>query len=103
MAQSPEGTDAATLVLEGLGHLDQGITIFDHDLRLVAWNDVFLDMLGYPRDLAFVGADFASFIDYNARRGEYGPGDPVAQVAQRVETARQFLKHQIERERPDGT
>ncbi|MCV2881582.1 PAS-domain containing protein [Actibacterium sp. XHP0104] len=103
MAHSPEVTDAAMLVLEGLGHLDQGITIFDHNLKLVAWNDVFLEMLGYPRDLAFVGADFASFIDYNARRGEYGPGDPVIQVAERVEKARKFLKHHIERERPDGT
>ena len=92
----------ATLVLEGLGHLAQGITIFDSDLRLVAWNHKFLDLYEYPVDLAYVGAPFAAFIDYNARRGEYGEGDIEAQVAQRVAVARTFQPHRFVRTRPDG-
>ncbi|WP_175482116.1 PAS-domain containing protein [Gemmobacter aquatilis] len=103
MRDNPFGQRLPRLVMEGLGHLAQGITVFDADLRLVAWNAQFLETLGYPPDLAFEGADFASFIRFNALRGEYGPGDPEAQVAERVAVARRFEKHQVERRRPDGS
>ncbi len=86
----------------GLDLLDQGLTVFDEDLRMVAWNDTFLRLLGFPRELAFVGADFESFIRYNAERGEYGSGDVAALVAERVNAARRFSSHVTERVRPDG-
>lgn len=97
------GTDhGSALVAQGLEHLAQGITIFDGDLRLVAWNRRFLDLYDYPARLAFPGADFASFIDHNARRGDYGPGDIEAQVAERVRLARAFLPHRFRRRRHNG-
>lgn len=103
MSHNYQTTQYSTYVLEGLGHLDQGITIFDEDLKMVAWNRKFLEMLGYPARIAFPGANFESFITYNANRGEYGAGNPAEQVAERVEIARQFLPHRFERTRPDGT
>lgn len=102
MRSKPSEHRHSDLVLQGLGQLEQGITIFDADLRLVAWNEQFLKMYDYPFELAFEGADFASFIRYNAQRGEYGPGDHEEQVARRVETARLFQPHSIERARPNG-
>ncbi len=86
----------------GLDLLDQGITVFDADLRLVAWNEPFLRLLDFPREMAYVGAPFASFIRYNAERGEYGPGDPEALVAERVAAAAGFAGHVTERRRPNG-
>ncbi len=86
----------------GLDLLDQGITVFDGDLRLVAWNRTFLELLEFPEQLAYVGAPFESFIRYNAERGEYGPGDREVQVAQRVAAARNFAPHVTERQRPNG-
>ncbi|MBW7900072.1 MAG: PAS-domain containing protein [Rhodocyclaceae bacterium] len=86
----------------GLDLLDQGLTVFDGNLRMAAWNDTFLRLLDFPREMAFVGADFESFIRYNAERGEYGPGDSEAQVALRVDAARRFSSHVAERVRPDG-
>lgn len=86
----------------GLHLLDQGITVFDSDLKMVAWNKPFLKLLDFPAALAFVGADFESFIRYNAERGEYGPGDIEAQIQARVEAARDFQAHDFERTRPDG-
>ena len=53
----------------GLDLLDQGITVFDGDLRLVAWNRTFLDLLEFPDQLAYVGAPFEGFIRFNAERG----------------------------------
>ena len=86
----------------GLDLLDQGITVFDADLRLVAWNRPFLELLEFPNELAYIGAPFASFIRYNAERGEYGPGDIEAQITERVAAARNFAPHVTERQRPNG-
>ena len=86
----------------GLDLLDQGLTVFDADLRMVAWNEPFLKLLDFPPELAYVGAPFESFIRFNAERGEYGPGDVAAQVGERVQAARAFTPHVTERTRPDG-
>jgi PAS domain S-box-containing protein len=86
----------------GLDLLDQGITVFDADLRLVAWNRNFLKLLDFPETLAFIGAPFEAFIRYNAERGEYGPGDIESQIIERVAAARNFTPHLTERQRPNG-
>jgi len=91
-----------TMLQAGLDLIDQGLTVFDADLRLVAWNRAFMTLLDFPDALAFEGATFESFIRYNAQRGEYGTEDPEAHIAARVAAARNFTPHDIERLRPDG-
>ena len=91
-----------TMLQAGLDLLDQGMTVFDADLRLVAWNEPFLQLLGFPAELAFVGASFESFIRHNAEQGEYGAGDADSQVRERVVTAASFAPHTTERVRPNG-
>lgn len=83
--------------------IDQGFTLMDSELRLVAWNAEFLRLLDFPADMAYVGAPFDSFIRYNALRGEYGPGDPEEQTALRVAAAKALTVHEMERLRPNGT
>ena len=83
--------------------IDQGFTLIDRDLRFVAWNKTFLRLLDFPPEMAFVGAPFESFIRYNAERADYGPDDPQGYVEERVQAARAFAPHEIERTRPDGT
>ena len=82
--------------------IDQGLTVFDADLRLVAWNLTFLRLLEFPPEMAYFGAPFESFMRYNAERGEYGSADPDRAVAERVAAARSFAPHQFERVRPNG-
>jgi signal transduction histidine kinase/CheY-like chemotaxis protein len=86
----------------GLDLIDQGFTLIDSDLRFVAWNEAFIRLLDFPRELVFVGAPFESFMRYNAARGEYGPGDAPAYVAERMAAARRFAPHELERTRPNG-
>jgi signal transduction histidine kinase len=86
----------------GLDLLDRGLSIFDRDLRLVAWNRAYLQLLDFPASMGYVGAPFESFILYNAQRGEYGPGNAAQLVAERVRAARAFTPHEIERTRPNG-
>ena len=82
--------------------IDQGFTLIDNDLRMVAWNRSFLRLLDFPDVLARTGAPFEGFIRHNAARGEYGPGDLEAQVAERMDAARRFEPHEFERKRPNG-
>ena len=86
----------------GLDLLDQGVTVFDADLKMVAWNTAFLRLLDFPETLAQPGVSFEDFIRFNAERGDYGPGDPAQQVAERVARARSFQPHCTERTRPNG-
>ena len=83
--------------------IEQGFTLFDSELRMLAWNRPFLRLLGFPARMGFVGAPFESFIRYNAERGEYGPGDTERQIAERVDAARSFTAHEFERTCLDGT
>ena len=82
--------------------LDQGVTVIDSELRLIACNRTFLELLDFPDELAKPGTHFEQFIRYNAERGEYGPGDPDQQVAARVAAARAFTVHETLRLRPNG-
>jgi diguanylate cyclase (GGDEF)-like protein/PAS domain S-box-containing protein len=85
-----------------LDHLPQGISVFDENLRLRFWNDAFLDVLNLPENIVYPGVSFEELIMVPARRGEYGPGDPVRLVMERRSLALQFLPHRIERTRPNG-
>ena len=99
----PENATRYEALQAALDLIDQGITLINEDLQMVAWNRTFLRLLDFPEDLAYLGAPFEGFIRYNAQRGEYGPGDPEQQTRQRVAAARAFTVHEIERIRPNGT
>jgi diguanylate cyclase (GGDEF)-like protein/PAS domain S-box-containing protein len=92
----------SSLLAAGIEALDSGITVFDAELRLVAVNQRFFQLIGIPPAVARVGASIEALFRYNAEHGEYGVGLIEDQVAQRVATAREFAPHCFERERPDG-
>ncbi len=85
-----------------LENTDQGISMVDGDLVMVAFNQRFLELLDFPAGLFRPGDPFEKFIRYNAERGEYGEGDVEAQVRERVEFACRFEPHCFVRTRPDG-
>lgn len=101
-ANVPE-TDLCATLQAGLDRLDQGISLFDNDLRLLGWNRRFVELLDLPQELVFRGATFIDLLRFNAGRGEYGDGNADAQVTQRLKEAGHFEPHQCERIRPDGT
>lgn len=86
-----------------LDRIEQGIVLVDQDLKLVVWNQSFLRLFDFPPEMAYPGAPFESFIRCNALRGEYGPGDPEAQTAERVAMARSLQEYHLERMRPNGS
>ncbi|HEX5685913.1 MAG TPA: PAS-domain containing protein [Ideonella sp.] len=83
--------------------MEEGVSVFDADLRLVTVNRRFRELLSFPDALYVPGTPFEAFVRFNVERGDYGAGDVEQQVRERVEIARKFEAHQFERERPDGT
>ncbi|HKL64573.1 MAG TPA: PAS-domain containing protein [Roseovarius sp.] len=95
--------DCDAMTMAGLNLIQQALTIYDHDLRLAVCNRRFQEMFALPDALVTPGADFADTIRYLARRGDYGDvGCVETFVAERVETARAFEPHYMERTRANG-
>ena len=94
--------EQATYLHSVMDHLPQGITVFDAQLRLKCWNTTVLEVLDLPPPSAYPNVPFENLLMYPALRGEYGPGDPVQQVAQRRAMALKFQAHRFERTRPNG-
>ncbi|RJS95004.1 PAS domain-containing hybrid sensor histidine kinase/response regulator [Salinisphaera sp. Q1T1-3] len=86
-----------------LENIDQGISVVDQDLRLVAWNTRYLELFEYPPGLARTGRHIADLIRFNAMRGECGPGSVEEHVRKRLEHLREGKPHQFERHRRNNT
>ena len=91
------------LIVGGLEYLAQGFSIFDQELRLVAWNRQFLQLLGFPEELGTIGRPLADFFRFNAERGDYGQGNIEELVSERTALASKAEPHCFERVRPNGT
>jgi diguanylate cyclase (GGDEF)-like protein len=79
------------------------ISLFDAGLRMATCNDQFKTLLELPESLFDKDeVYFEDLIRFNAYRGEYGPGDPEAQIATALDRARHFVAHSVERVRPNG-
>ncbi len=85
-----------------LDNLSQGVSVVDADLRLVVWNQRYVQMFDLPSDFIHVGKPIADVIRYNAVRGECGPGEVDGHVERRLEHLRRRRPHESERVRPNG-
>lgn len=78
-------TDAAAGLRLAIDFIPQGLAVFDRDLRLVAANSRYRELLGMPRQLVEAGTPLYELVLFAARRGDYGPGDPVTRAKERIE------------------
>ncbi|MGC3871777.1 hybrid sensor histidine kinase/response regulator [Halomonas sp. GXIMD04776] len=86
-----------------LENVNQGISVVDQNLRLVVWNQRYLELFRFPDHLIRVGASIAKIFRYNAHNGEYGPGDPEEHVGLLLDNIRQGQPHRYVRYRQDGS
>ncbi|GAB6054386.1 hypothetical protein JCM17960_32060 [Magnetospira thiophila] len=85
-----------------MGSMNQGIAAYDQDLVMIAFNERFLKIRGYPESMIHEGQTFEALIRYDVESHEFGDGDPEEIFQEKVQTARQFHYHQFERKRPNG-
>lgn len=95
--------DTSAMTMAGLNLIQQALSIYDSHLRLVVCNRPFRDMFDLPPELTTPGARFEDTIRFLVTRGEYGQVQDIDEaVSFRVEQARAFAPHYMERLRPDG-
>lgn len=87
-----------------MAHLPVGVSLIDRDLNFIAANQRLREILDFPDTLFASGnPSFREVALFNARRGEYGPGDPEALADAVVARASDPQAHHFERVRPNGS
>jgi diguanylate cyclase (GGDEF)-like protein len=90
-------------LVEAMQCMPVGVTIIDSALTMRFWNNAFCRLLDFPAEIMHTDVTLKELFSYNARRGEFGPGDPEAQVQERIRLSLQFQPHHFVRTRADGT
>ncbi|WOE30986.1 MULTISPECIES: PAS domain-containing hybrid sensor histidine kinase/response regulator [unclassified Acinetobacter] len=90
------------LIMTMIDHMTQGVSVVDENMCLVAWNNQYLKLFDYPKDIVYVGCPIADLIRYNAERGECGPGSIEEHVRKRIHWMTVGSAHEFERIRKDG-
>lgn len=81
-----------------------GIVLTDKNLNVVVCNEQQKKLLNYSPELFDNHApSLYELFQYNAGRGEYGPGRTDLLVAEKIELVKKRMAHVFERIRPDGT
>ncbi len=91
-----------TMLFASLESLQQGISVIDKELRLVAWNKGYLDTFQYPDGMVSVGTPVEELVRFNAERGECGAGEVDQLVRKRMEHLKAGKPHKFVRQRSDG-
>jgi len=74
----------SALLQSTLENMGEGLSVFDRDGRLIAWNSRFARLLALPIDLA--SASLSDILLQQAVRGDFGPVDPVPEARERAES-----------------
>jgi PAS domain S-box-containing protein len=83
-------------------NMDQGVAMYDRDLKLVVWNSRMRELLGLPDEFFDREHSFVDYLRYVGARGEFGHDiDLDAEIEKRLATLGRKLTY--ERIRPDGT
>ena len=90
------------MLLAGLDKIDVGFAVFDDRLRLLFCNARYRQIRGYPDELCQPGTSLADLFRFNARRGDYGPGDADGEVAERIAQIERALPIEVDQVLGDG-
>lgn len=84
-------------------HIEQGISVLDDKLQLLAWNDRYVELFYYPRGFLKAGMPISDILDFNAQRGLFGNGEEAPQeIEKRIGHMLKGSRHKYVRKQPDG-
>lgn len=90
------------LLQAAVENIEQGISVVDADMHLVAWNQRYIELLNYPKDYLRAGMPIAELLEYNVSRGLIEGGDLAELVARRVAHMQSGHSHYYQRILPTG-
>jgi len=80
-----QARETQRLLQQVFDHAGQGISVFDHDLRLLAWNDQVAGLAGLAPGTLQHGVALADCVRQLAAQGEFGPDAGADGVARRLQ------------------
>ncbi|MCH8098690.1 MAG: PAS domain S-box protein, partial [Proteobacteria bacterium] len=84
--------------------MGQGIVVYDRDLKVIAFNQKFEDLCGFPPGFLHLGTSFEEIVRFRAERGDYGPPTDIeAMVRERARIRRRGDPARRELIGQDGT
>ena len=86
-----------------LDNLDQCVSVVDSDQRLVAWNQRYLGMFGFPPGFLYVGRPIAEILYFGLDRMNIRGAEAQRRVERRLQHIRARQPFSSERIEPDGT
>lgn len=92
----------ASLLRSTFEAVSQGITVYDRNFRLIAYNPRYVEMFGFPPGFIHPGISREDVIRHHAERGEYGDGDIEEIVRSKMDSVRRNEHYRNEYVRPNG-
>jgi len=102
------------LLQSGVENIEQGISVIDADMRLVAWNQRYIQLLDYPEGFVSAGKPVEELLRYNIAKGIItSTGTDVSAntsklaededlITRRIEHMRMGHNHYFQRSMPNG-
>ena len=90
-----------SLLQSTLENIGEGLSVFDSQGRLIAWNRRFCELLDLPANLA-ASATLRDILAHQAARGDFGGDDPETEVAERLDLFYRDVPTTKERVMPPG-
>jgi signal transduction histidine kinase len=81
-AREQQLAEQSALLQSTLENMGEGLSVFDRDGRLIAWNGRFAKLLSLPIELK--SATLYEVLLQQAERGDFGPVDPVPEARERA-------------------
>ncbi|MGB0747869.1 MAG: NahK/ErcS family hybrid sensor histidine kinase/response regulator [Magnetospiraceae bacterium] len=94
--------EKSILLQSTLDNLSQGVSVYDANLNLVAWNERFKALLDLPDWFIQAGMHYEKILTFLAERGEFQEDNREA-VEKRLARALTFSRFTLEYQRPTGT
>ncbi|KXI27990.1 PAS domain-containing hybrid sensor histidine kinase/response regulator [Paraglaciecola hydrolytica] len=80
-------------------NIQQGISVLDSNLTLLAWNQRYIELFSYPNGFIKVGISIRELLMFNAKRGLFGDtGDLEQEIEKRIEYMRTGSRYKYVRE-----
>ncbi|ATD00186.1 PAS domain-containing hybrid sensor histidine kinase/response regulator [Pseudoalteromonas spongiae] len=90
------------LLQSTIENVNQGISVVDGDLNLVAWNSVYQTMFNYPDNALYIGRPIADIIRFNAERGLFKASDIESEIAKRLAFLKTGSAYKYQRAHQNG-
>lgn len=84
-------------------NIQQGISVLDSNLTLLAWNQRYIELFAYPSGFIKVGLSIHDLLVFNAQRGLFGElGDIQQEIDKRIEYMRTGSRYKFVRKQENG-